>query len=113
MTRDPQLYLQDILDSIGKIKRYTADLSFDEFVSNDMVMDAVTRNLEIIGEAAARIPDNIRLYYPNVPWYEMKGMRNIVAHEYFGVDPKIVWKTVQHSLPELSIMIKDIITERK
>ena len=111
MKRDPQIYLQDILESIEKIQQYIANMTFDEFVSNNMAVDAVIRNFEIIGEAAAHIPDDIRSSYPIVPWFEMKGMRNIVAHEYFSVDLKIVWKTARESLPSLIIMIKQVIDD--
>lgn len=110
MTREPRLYLQDILDSIKKIQQYMGNLTFDEFVSNDMVIDAVVRNFEIMGEAAAHIPDSIRSAYPNIPWKEMRGLRNVVVHEYFGVDLKIIWKTAQESLPELSEMIKEVLS---
>lgn len=111
MKRDPQIYLQDILESIEKIQQYIANMTFDEFVSNNMAIDAVIRNFEIIGEAVAHMPDDIRSAYPKVPWFEMKGMRNIVAHEYFSVDLKIVWKTARESLPSLMIMIKQVIDD--
>lgn len=113
MTRDPQLYLQDILESSEKIQQYIAHMTFDEFVSNSMAVDAVIRNFEVIGEAAAHVPDDIRAAYPEVPWYEMKGMRNIVAHEYFSVDLKIVWKTARQSLPPLMMMIKQVVNDIK
>ena len=112
MTRDERLYLNDILESIEKIQQYTADLSFEEFVANSMAVDAVVRNLEIIGEAASHIPDDILSTYSEVPWFEMKGMRNIMAHEYFRVDLKIVWMTIRKSLPALVSMIKQVIAER-
>jgi uncharacterized protein with HEPN domain len=113
MTRSPQLYLQDILESGEKIQQYIANMTFDEFVSNNMAVDAVIRNFEIIGEAVAHIPEDIRSAYPEVPWSEMKGMRNVVAHEYFGVDLKIVWKTVRQSLPPLMTMIRRVIDDIK
>ncbi len=111
MTRDSRLYLQDILESCEKIKQYISNMTFDEFTLNSMAVDAVIRNFEIIGEAAGRIPEDIRLAYPEVPWYEMKGMRNIVSHEYFSVDLKIIWKTAQESLSSLIVMIKQVIDD--
>lgn len=111
MTRDARLYLNDILESIEKIQQYTANLTFGEFVANNMVVDAVIRNFEIIGEAAGHIPDHILSKYSEVPWFEMKGMRNIMAHEYFRVDLKIVWMTSRESLPSLAPIIKRIIAE--
>jgi len=113
MTRDPQLYLEDILESSKRIQQYIANMTYEEFSSNNMAVDAVIRNFEIIGEAAARISDDIKSVYPQVPWYEMKGMRNIVAHEYFSVDLKIVWKTAQQSIPVLMTMIKKVINDIK
>lgn len=113
MTRNYQLYLQDILESIEKIQQYICKLTFEEFSSNNMVIDAVVRNLEIIGEAATRMPDDIRLSYSQIPWAEMRGIRNILVHEYFGVDHKIIWKTAKQSLPELSLQIKNITQKLK
>ncbi|WP_238456542.1 HepT-like ribonuclease domain-containing protein [Desulfotruncus arcticus] len=100
------------MESITKIQRYTEDLTFEGFAANSMIIDAVVRNLEIIGEAANHIPDDILSMYPEVPWFEMKGMRNIMAHEYFRVDLKIVWMTIRESLPSLVSIIKRIIAER-
>ncbi|MGE5398506.1 MAG: DUF86 domain-containing protein [Chitinophagales bacterium] len=111
MTRGPQLYLRDIVDSIENIQRYIGDMSFDDFVVNKMAVDAVIRNFEIIGEAASHVPDTIKGLYPEVPWLEMKGLRNIVAHEYFGVDLRIIWTTVHQSLPSLLLSVLQIIDE--
>lgn len=86
-------------------------MTYDNFVSNKMAVDAVVRNFEIIREAASRVPDEIKVLNPEVPWYEMKGLRNIVAHEYYGVDLKIIWTTVQQSLPSLLSAIIQIIYE--
>lgn len=86
-------------------------MTYDNFVSNKMAVDAVVRNFEIIREAASRVPDEIKVLNPEVPWYEMKGLRNIVAHEYYGVDLKIIWTTAQQSLPSLLSAIIQIIYE--
>lgn len=112
MTRDARLYLQDIVESIEKIQRYTERLTFKEFELNDMVIDAVVRNFEIIGEAAGRVPDEIYGKYPEVPWYKMKAMRNIMAHEYFRVDLEIIWSTARESLPPLAEKIKHIFLDQ-
>ena len=77
--------VKDIIECIGKIKKYTAGMTFDQFRKEDQVIDAVIRNLEIIGEAAAHIPLEVQEKYPDLAWLEMRGMRNIVVHEYFGV----------------------------
>ncbi len=111
MTRDPRLYLHDILDSIEKIQRYTSNMSFQEFTESSLTIDAVVRNFEIIEEASGRIPDDIQYKYPEIPWYEMKSMRNIVAHEYFRVDLKIIWKTSRESLNIVTEMIRCLLNE--
>jgi uncharacterized protein with HEPN domain len=111
MMRDARLYLQDIVDSIEKIQKYTDNMTSGEFEVNDMVVDAVARNFEIIGEAAAHVSDYIKEMYPDVPWYKMRGMRNIMVHEYFGVDLDIVWDTARKSLPLVAEKIKKIIIE--
>lgn len=103
--RDYRLFLQDILESIEKIERYTVNLSFDGFNGNEMVTDAVIRNFEIIGEASTHISDEIKSKYPSMPWDKMKSMRNIVAHEYFGIDYDTIWKTIKKSLPVLKVEI--------
>jgi len=111
LTRDDRLYLQDIVDSIEKVKKYTDNLTLEEFEINDMVIDAVVRNFEIIGEAVSHVPDSIKEMYPDVPWYKMKGMRNIIAHEYFSVDQDIVWDTARKALPFVAEQIKKIIDD--
>jgi uncharacterized protein with HEPN domain len=103
--RDYRLFIQDIIDSIIKIEDYTSGLTFDAFQSNEMVKDAVLRNFEIIGEASSHIPDDIKSKNISVPWRELKSVRNLVIHEYFGVDLEIIWKTISKSLPELKTEI--------
>jgi len=87
MKRDYRLYINDILEAIEKIKKYTKGLSFEKFSQNEMTIDAVVRNFGIIGEAVKHIPLKIKKKYPNVPWREMAGMRDKLIHEYFGVNP--------------------------
>ena len=99
--RDHSVFLRDIVDAIGKIDRYTSGMTFEEFVQNEMAVDAVIRNFEIIGEAASHVPAAIRMKYAGVPWDKMKAMRNIMIHEYFGVDLETLWKTAKESLPSL------------
>ena len=106
--RNFKLYLKDILDAIEKIERYVKNLSLEDFTKNELVIDAVIRNFEIIGEASKNIPDDLKLSYPDIPWKEMTGMRNKMIHEYFGVDLDIVWKTVKTRLPQLAAVLKDI-----
>jgi uncharacterized protein with HEPN domain len=94
-----RLRVEDILEAINKTQRYVSDLSFDEFCADDKVIDAVVRNLEVIGEAARHIPPEIESRYTDVPWGEMRGMRNILVHEYFGINLSILWHTVKENLP--------------
>ena len=84
-TRDPRMYIEDILDAIDKIEGYIKGLEYEEFIQNDMVVDAIIRNLEVIGEASKNVPEDVRNNYPDVPWKKMIGLRNIVIYEYFGV----------------------------
>jgi uncharacterized protein with HEPN domain len=109
MKKNNKLYFKDILDSITKIESYTKGMSFRNFSHNKMVIDAVIRNFEIIGEAAKNLPPKTKSMHKAIPWKEMAGMRDKVIHEYFGVDLKIVWKTIKQSLPELKKALKKIL----
>ncbi len=101
MPRDFEVYLEDIRQAIGKIQSYTAGITRDMFDQDDRTVDAVIRNLQIIGEAAKAIPDSIRAGYPNVEWKKIAGLRDILAHQYFEVDLDIIWDVLQNKLPEL------------
>jgi uncharacterized protein with HEPN domain len=106
--RDVRLFLNDMLEAIGKIERYIAVLSFEQFERNDMVIDAVVRNLEIIGEAARNIPPDLRNKYLAVDWTRVVGFRNIVIHEYFDVDLEIVWVIATQRLAELKAVLQQM-----
>lgn len=93
------LYIEDIKDSIRKIEKYTHGVNFYEFSRDEKLIDAVVRNLSIIGEAVRNIPKEIKIKIPDVAWKEIKGMRNKVIHEYFGIDEEILWKTIQEDIP--------------
>jgi uncharacterized protein with HEPN domain len=110
MKREGKLYIEDIINSIDNISGYIKGLSHEDFSKNNMVIDAVIRNLEIIGEASKNIPLEIKSLYPDIPWKEMAGMRDKVIHEYFGVDIDIVWATIIKRLPELKILLSAIKT---
>ncbi len=99
--RDFLLYVDDIRDSGMRILEYTQGLTFEQFSSNRMIIDAVIRNFEIIGEAVMHIPESVQNQYPDVPWRSIKGMRNLLVHEYWGVDLTILWETIRESIPQL------------
>jgi uncharacterized protein with HEPN domain len=109
--RDPYLFLTDMLESIEKVERYTAGLSFDEFEANDMVLDAVVRNLEIIDEAARQIPASLLEQYTQVEWSRVIGFRNIVIHAYFAVDVEIVWTIATQRLPDLEAVLREMLQD--
>ncbi len=99
--RDADLLVEDILAAIGKIEGYTRGITRDAFLADDKTIDAVVRNLEIIGEAARRMPSEFVTAYPGVPWQQIAGLRNRVVHEYFGLDLEIVWQIIERDLPQL------------
>lgn len=99
--RSWQFRIDDIIEAIAKIERYTNSIDFATWQKDEKTVDAVIRNLEVIGEAASNLPIGIQEQYKDVPWGMMRGIRNILAHEYFGIDLEIVWKTVKEDLPNL------------
>ena len=112
-SRDWEFRVQDILKSIKKIEKYLKNLTFAQFSKNEMVIDAVVRNFEIIGEASTHLSQAFRRKHPDVPWLQMSGMRNILIHEYFGVDVKTVWHTAKTHLPSLKSKLESILEEQK
>ena len=109
--RDWKQRVEDILEALERIESYTQGMTFDAFKSNSMAVDAVVRNLTVIGEAARHIPPEAQERYPHVPWAEMRAIRNILTHEYFGVSLPILWETIARDLPPLSSMLKDLLTK--
>ncbi len=109
MSRDWRLRIEDILGCIKRIESYTSSCTEESFAQNQLVIDAVVRNLEIIGEAARHIPEDLKTTHPEIPWAEMQAMRNLLAHEYFGVSIPIVWNTVKNNLPPLKPLLQDLL----
>ncbi|MBU1600016.1 DUF86 domain-containing protein [bacterium] len=110
--RDYKLYLQDILDAINAIEKFVGKMEFDDFTDDDKTQSAVIRKFEIIGEATKNIPDSIKMKYPQIPWKRMAGMRDKLIHFYFGVNPRLVWQTIKHRIPELKPLIEQVIGEK-
>ena len=109
MSRDYKVYLEDILEAIHKIRAYTAGLSLPTFTADSKTFDAVVRNLEIIGEAAKGLPEPVRVRHAEVNWKRIAGLRNILIHEYFGVDATIIWDIVQNKLTALENASQEIL----
>lgn len=108
--KDAAVFLQHIRDAIGRIETYTVG-GRRAFLADTMVQDAVIRNLEIIGEAVRHLPPELRRQHPRIPWRSITALRNVLIHEYFGVDLEIVWRVVERRLPALKrhvvLMLKD------
>ncbi len=111
MHRGYRLYLEDILSSINKIHKYVGSSSLDEFMNDEMKLDAVVRNLEIIGEASRNIPAEIKDEHADVEWRKIGDLRNVLAHEYFGIDNEIIWDIITNKLTTLHSEIQAILNK--
>jgi uncharacterized protein with HEPN domain len=109
--RDALLLLKDMLESAQKIKRYTNELDYEAFLSDDRTVDAVVRNFEIIGEAANRLDNEFRESYPRIEWNRIRGFRNRIVHDYFGIDYSIVWTIIESYLDDFIERLIPIIDE--
>jgi uncharacterized protein with HEPN domain len=99
------------VDCIKRIKEYTDSQELDDFLENRMTIDAVVRNIEIIGEATKHVPEKIKEKYPSIPWIRVQNMRNVVVHKYWGVDTDVLWDIIQHKLDELEEQIQDVLSK--
>jgi uncharacterized protein with HEPN domain len=109
--RDWKLLLEDMLESITPIEEYTEKINKDEFINNQMIVDAVVRNIEIIGEASKNVPDPVREKYADIPWKKLNGIRNRIVHAYFGVDSSIIWFIIENELSSLKQSIHNALRE--
>lgn len=103
--------LSHIVEAVEKIQSYVAGMSLEEFLTDTRTSDAVLRNLEIVGEAARLVPEEVTTRHQQVPWAEMRALRNIVAHEYDRVDLRIIWEAVHHDLPPLVPLVQEVLSE--
>jgi uncharacterized protein with HEPN domain len=101
MSRDWQFYFDDMVAGCEKVLRFTAGMNRREFFDDEKTHDAVVRNIQIVGEAAKHIPLEVRLKMPDIEWRKIAGMRDLIVHAYFGIDPDILWLTVEAKVPEL------------
>ena len=107
--KDPKIFLKHILESIGEIEKNIHEMSGVKFFSSTTIQDAVVRRLEIIGEAVKNIPGSFRKEYPKIPWKKIAGLRDILIHEYFGVDLKLVWKITNKDIPKFKKQISKLL----
>lgn len=105
--RIPRLLVEDILACANKISEYTDGMSFEQFLNDSKTIDAVIRNFEIIGEAANRLPEEVKDKHPSVDWHRIRGFRNRIVHDYMGIDYQTVWLIKENFLPGLKEQIRD------
>ena len=111
--RDWKFRLTDILEAIEDCLEITGGMDYKAFTQDKRTLKAVLYNLAVIGEAARKVPEEVAARYPAIPWREMGDMRNVVIHEYFSVDPKILWETIKNELPLMVIELKAILADSK
>jgi uncharacterized protein with HEPN domain len=111
MKREIADFVEDVIKAMNKAVKFVEGMSYKEFIQDEKTVFAVIRAIEIIGEAVKNIPDDVRKTYPEIPWRGMAGMRNKVIHEYFGVDPEVVWKTIRERIPEVKPLFEKMLKD--
>lgn len=107
--KQDRTYLEHILDAIAKVEQYTTD-GRDAFMADGKTQDAVVRNLEIIGEATKRVSEDLRNKYPDIPWKQAAGLRDVLSHDYMSIDLTIVWNVIDSRLPALREAVRELLT---
>ena len=110
--KDDNLYLIHISESIEKIESYTGGMDLAAFVKNTLVQDAVLRNLQTLAESTQRLSEDFKTKYSDIEWYKIAGLRNILVHDYLGVDLETVWVVVADNLPELKVIVKSALINK-
>ena len=111
--RDRLLLLEDMLDAALKIRKYTAGLDYDAFLGDDKTIDATVRNFEIIGEAANKLDDDFKIQHAEIDWNRIRGFRNRIVHNYFGIDYQIVWTIIENDLDSLIDQLKELLEDNQ
>ena len=108
-SRDWRLRVQDILNAISSIQESTANMTFEEFLAEEIIIKAVLYDFIVMGEAARNIPNEVQARYPQIAWLPMRDMRNVMTHEYFQVDLEIVWDSIHNDLSPLTSQLQDLL----
>jgi len=108
MKREYKDYINDIIDAIERIEKFTKGFTFEEFEKDEKTVLAVVRTLEIMGEAVKNVPVSVKNEHKEIPWRKITGMRDKLIHEYFGVNNKVVWKTIKEDIPNIYPLIKEM-----
>jgi uncharacterized protein with HEPN domain len=111
MSRNVLVYIKDILQNMRDAEQFIQGMTYEQFVADKKTVNAILRSIEVIGEAAKRVPDDVRAQYPQIPWKEMAGMRDKVIHLYFSVDNETVWLVVKEHIPSLQPLIEQIVRD--